>query len=435
MTDLIVLDRTHAAISPSSYARIRKCTASVALSASAPPEAASPYADAGSAAHKLLEVCLQEGLDTFELGGVGNVRVKGRDVPVDHAMLDDVAFCLDWIRCSGVLDGRQLECEVVIPISFAEQYLGRPIYGHADVLARPIPVVVVDAKFGYNPVPASSPQNGLYILGAVLAETKGDLDREGLAGTSVILQPSAGAPDRHEWTFAALRELRDEVIDVCRKVRRKQWEYAHGEWCRFCPALAVCPHLAAVARDSALAKVVPTPELVASGEMSAGELDALLELWDVLELKGKQLNAMAEDYLRYGGRLKTRKLVRKRTVRRWRADKDAEFELKAAGINPYTDPQLISPAEAERRLPPAKQHIVKQLSEKPEGELTIAKAGDKGEAVVVAEALKSALESNVAAGYLAAGRSRTSEAKETQGEAVAGQPAGRAESRKIRTAI
>ena len=78
MSDLIVLDREHASISPSSYARVRACTASVPLSASAPREAASPYADAGSAAHKLLEVCLTEGLDTFELGTVGNIRVQGR---------------------------------------------------------------------------------------------------------------------------------------------------------------------------------------------------------------------------------------------------------------------------------------------------------------------------------------------------------------------
>ena len=406
MTDLIVLDREHAAISPSSYARVRACTASVPLSAAAPPEAASPYADAGSAAHKLLEVCLSEGLDTFELGGVGNVRVGGKDIPVDHDMLDDVSFCLDWIRSSDLLKNRTLECEVVLPLHFAEQYLGRPVYGHADVLARPIPVVVVDAKFGYNPVPASGPQNGLYILGAVLVETKGDLDREGLAGTSVILQPRASRePDTHEWTFAALRELRDEVIDVCRRVRKKQWTYAHGDWCRFCPALAVCPHLAAVARDSALAKVVPTPEMITSGELSAEVLADWLDLADVLEPRFKQLNAVAEDYLLHGGKMRNRKIVTKRTNRRWISEVEAAERLDEEGINPYTDPVLISPAEAERRLPPSKQGIVKELAEKPVGELTVTRMDDARPAVVVAEALKSALESSVAAGYLARTRS------------------------------
>ena len=328
-------------------------------------------------------------------------------MPVTPEMLEAVGFCLDWVRSSDLLEGRVFHVEQQLHLGFVESTLGQPMWGFADVLAPRMPVVVVDAKFGHNPVPASSVQLGLYVLAAVLEETRGSLEQEGLAGTSVILQPAATPQaSTHEWTFAALQELRDEVIDVCRHVRRKDWTYAHGDWCRWCPALAVCPHIAAVARDAALAKVVPTPELIATGEISPTKLDEWLANADVLEMWIKQLNAVAEDYLRRGGRLDTRKLVRKRTVRRWKDEAAAVARLQAADVDPYNVPTVITPAEAERRLPSAKRGIVDQLSEKPEGELTITHMGDSKPAVIVAEALKSALESSVAAGYLARGRSR-----------------------------
>ena len=83
-----------------------------------------------------------------------------------------------------------------------------------------------------------------------------------------MLQPNGqGEPARsHDWTWQDLRDLRDRVIDTLRRIKRNDFTYQFGEHCRWCPATGFCPHLAAVARDHALAMITPTPELVATGE-------------------------------------------------------------------------------------------------------------------------------------------------------------------------
>ena len=150
-------------------------------------------------------------------------------------------------------------------------------------------------------------------------------------GTSVHGHHAAAGGGRTSahphWTWQDLRDLRDRVINLLHRIKRKDFTFKSGEHCRWCPALAVCPHLAAVARDAALAKVVPTPELIATGEVTAAKLDEWLANADVLELWIKQLNAVAEDYLVHGGKLRTRKLVKKRTNRRWIDEAEAVGRL------------------------------------------------------------------------------------------------------------
>ena len=216
------------------------------------------------------------------------------------------------------LAGRELLVEKDVHLRFAEAHLDRPFYGWVDVAAVPIPVTVCDFKSGHTFVPADAVQLGLYLLGLVLDLTDGRLEGDGHVGTTVIMQPRAeGAPVRtHDWTWQDLRDLRDRVINLLHRIKRKDFTFKSGEHCRWCPALAVCPHLAAVARDAALAKVVPTPELIATGEVTAAKLDEWLVNADVLESLIKQLNAVAQDYLIHGGKLRTRKLVKKRTNRR-----------------------------------------------------------------------------------------------------------------------
>jgi Protein of unknown function (DUF2800) len=84
-----------------------------------------------------------------------------------------------------------------------------------------------------------------------------------------------------------------------------------GSWCKWCPSSGVCPGLHATAIDAAAAALAP-PQVVASGELSAAHLDRMLELAPALERLSRQIPVIARAYLLAGGRLQTRKLVKKR---------------------------------------------------------------------------------------------------------------------------
>ena len=405
MTDLASLDRAHSRISPSGFARVEACTASLRLSADRPEAAPGPYALVGTAAHAVLERCLKEGLDTFELGDLAEVQVDGAAIPVDGRMLDGVQIALDAVREKAA--GRRFEVEQTLRLGFAEMYLGEPIWGHADVLIREAPLLVIDYKDGYRRVEADAAQLGLYLLMLAL-EADVALEGEGLAGTTMVVQPNAddGEPVRtHDWTWADLRDLRDRVIFTLRRIKRGDWTFQDGEWCRFCPAAGVCPHLAAVARDAALATIMPTPEMVATGEITAATLADWLDVVDRLDTWSKRVQEVALDYVVHGGVLRDRKLVRKRTTRRWVDDGTAERRLEGLGVDPWQR-KLVTPAEAERRLPKAKRADIDGLTEKPDGELTLASADDLRAGVDVAASFKAALRASVASGFLTQAKER-----------------------------
>ena len=74
-------------------------------------------------------------------------------------------------------------------------------------------------------VAPDSAQLGLYVLGAVLEVDPtlagSSIAPNGHAGTSIIVQPNVndGKVKVHDWTYAALRALRDRVIDTLQRIK------------------------------------------------------------------------------------------------------------------------------------------------------------------------------------------------------------------------
>ena len=100
--------------------------------------------------------------------------------------------------------------EKKVRLSFADQILGSPMFGLVDVATtHGPPWIIADAKFGHNVVEADTIQLALYLL-AIALEAVPELDREGPAGTAVIIQPHARAePVRtFDYSFADLREIK-----------------------------------------------------------------------------------------------------------------------------------------------------------------------------------------------------------------------------------
>jgi hypothetical protein len=401
---IVVVEREHAKISPSGFERAENCTQSVRLSAYAQPRLAGPEARIGTAKHwLLLDKCLTENLETFELGDIETIKVDGHEIKVTDELLDDVQFVLDRVR-EIVPEPRLIEAKV--EFEFADAILDSPLFGYIDVAtAEGPPWIVADAKFGVGLVEADTIQLAIYLL-CLVGRVYPNLDREGLAGTTVIIQPNARAePVRtHDYTFADLREIKRRVIAALTRIKNQEWSYKLGPWCRHCTATGICPHLHAMMRDPALTLISPSPEAVAQGEITREMLEDGLDRAPILEHALKQLYATAEDYMIHGGKLRNQKLVRKRTTRKWINELKAVNELKALGVEPYSF-TVISPAQAEKRLPKGKRGIIEKLSEQPLGELTAAPKNDPKPEVDVVTTLKAALRSRAAAGYLAAAKS------------------------------
>ena len=66
---------------------------------------------------------------------------------------------------------------------------------------------------------------------------------------------------------------------------------------------------------------------------------------------------MAMRYLENGGVLEEAKLVNKRALRKWKDEEAAEEFMKKHGVDPWAPRKLVSPAQAEKRLPKQMKHM------------------------------------------------------------------------------
>jgi hypothetical protein len=296
-----VVERPHARpFSPSGADIALHCTKSVefTLSGTARP---TPHRSAapGSAAHEAFAVCWHRGI---EPSAVPAVWIGQERIELAEQEEAAVAFALAW--CRDRFAGRRVAIERLLRLPWGG------LFGYADLVALDEPLAVLDLKFGWWPIPASSVQLGTYALMLAL-EARRSIEGEGSV-QAIVMQPRSPDPVRiHDWSHAELRELRDRLIDLYDRIRRRDYSYGAGGWCRWCAAAPVCPALAATARDAALAAVAPPP-LVAAGAIDQAKLEAALELAPALEHLARQTRTLAKRYLLAGGRLEQLKLVSKR---------------------------------------------------------------------------------------------------------------------------
>jgi hypothetical protein len=295
-------ERPHSTpFSPSGFTRAEACTKSVELTqtvarAGRPPRTVSREAIFGTVSHEVLAWCLRTG---YPSARVGAVVVGDETVPVTDSMRDMVQVALDEV--ARRLPGRKLLIEARVRLPWG-------IWGFVDVATAAPPLVCLDLKTGFHAVAPSSDQIGLYLL-ALQLELEHTVEGEGTA-VGVIVQPKSDPPvTEHLWSFEQLRALRDRLLALLERLRRQDYTYRAGEWCRWCAVAGECPMLAAVARDAAAADLA-APTLVADGSFGAAALDEALEMAPALEHRTRQVRLLARQYLMGGGKLRTHKLVK-----------------------------------------------------------------------------------------------------------------------------
>ena len=402
----------HAWLSPSGASRWMRCALSATLEKDL-PETSSVFADEGTLAHALGELCLEHGVRADSI-----TELDGKPIPEDMPAF--VQTYVDNIR--QYAEGGELFIEQCLPIS---HITGEPdAHGTSDaVILQPLPdgtyeLQAHDLKYGMG-IEVSADENEQLLMYASGAVEQYDMVYDISLIRLVIHQPRIkSAPT--EWTCT-----RDDLCAFNDRVRyaRLQIDHCATEWealgwprtaegidvvslaygrpsdkaCVFCKAKATCPALKKFATkevfdDFAALDAEPAPEPINVEALGNDGLARAMNATKLIELWIKAVRGAVESKLLAGESVPDWKLVQGRGGNRaWVDEDEAERVLKAARIKAsemYVE-KLISPTQADKLLRDAKPKLwpkIEALITRSEGQPHVAPESDKRPALVIAAA-------------------------------------------------
>jgi len=210
-------------------------------------DSTSEAAELGTAAHKLLELCMRLGewdaskLETAIMNGYG----------VDDDMFEAVQEMLNWVRTwitDRVFEDMRVYSEMEVSLDLA----GYGLTGTADIVLYDRSsgeLVVLDYKHGSGVwVDADgNTQVGLYILAVLELLRSEGLPVKSISG--VICQPRYGGENSErirKWipTAPDLRSLLARAVEAVNLAQQPDPRRTAGSHCKWCPLAATCRELA-----------------------------------------------------------------------------------------------------------------------------------------------------------------------------------------------
>lgn len=379
----------HSKIGASSASRWMNCPGSVRLCENT-VRRSSEYADEGTAAHALAEMCLKK---AFEIND-GKIRpqdaraqigqiVEGQ--PVTEDMAEAVNVYLNEVY-SDYQPGDEQEFEV----RFSLNNLHTGLFGTADrVRYRPSTKTlrITDYKHGAG-VPVEVDDNAqllYYGLGGALR-----MHNRGISKIEIqILQPRCPHADGPIRTavYDAI-DVMDFAADLKEAAIRTEDPNAPlkpGKWCRWCAAAGFCPAIAKQAIETA------STEFGAGIEYDPGELSEAMAKAPMIRQWLKSMDEFAYSEAQAGRIPPGWKIVEKRGSRKWRDDKQALTALKQAGLTEvqiFETPELKSVPSIEKIYGKKNMSELEELIVTESSGTTLAPLSDRRPAVAKATAME-----------------------------------------------
>lgn len=340
------------------------------------PDSSSKYADEGTAAHSVLDMCVQN--DRPALAYLGRrIPVGLKTWEVTQEMAGAVQTALDNIKQivgdGMLLSEQQVNYSTYLAVPKAEAW------GTSDIIAlRADELQVHDYKHGMGvEVDAEeNPQMKLYALGALTVIRA--MGEEPTTVRLVIHQPriksspsewTLSVVDLEDWGLCEARRAVDEQMGAealhaaLGALSPAQWEEVYlrpnEKSCKFCRAKSTCPALRADATRTVFEVVAASPDefdnlkpAEAAKHSDDAWLSKVLQKADLIEDYLKAVRAEVETRLLAGGAVPGFKLVQgKRGNRAWSDEKTAEANLVAiVGDAAYAPRQVITPTQAEKAV-------------------------------------------------------------------------------------
>jgi hypothetical protein len=383
----------HAELGASSSARWLHCPGSVPLARPYLGGGASSYAAEGTVAHTIAQAALaKEPLPP--IGGL--VTVEGHEILITEEMLDAVNVYLDIVR---PLLAKAQDGGVEIRVHISSVPPTAECYGTADFVAivgRKLTVVDLKYGKGVHVHVANNSQALFYALAVV--ET---LHLDGLVDEIeiIICQPRIDGAERQSWTIDIidLWMWRDaKLMPAVQRILDGDQSLQDGPWCRFCPALAICPlkhelamQAAAEIFDDDLSDMNNVDDITCAAVAERLVLALRLEDWI------DKLKEHAALMIHHGEDVPGFKLVEGRSNRKWAGeDADVLRELVERGkFTPkdaerfYKPAELQSPAGVEKTLKrmgrTQTQFLLDGLINKPTGKPSLVPAADPRPAMAI----------------------------------------------------
>lgn len=316
----------HAILSPSSAARWINCPGSVKLSEQVPPAPSSEYAEEGTAAHALAELKLRAEIGEITTRKYAAGLKKARAGQYYCGEMDEATdfykdIVMEHLAAAGP-DG-----ELLIEQRFSLDKWAPESFGTSDAVVIGDGVLeVIDLKYGKGVRVSAkdNPQLRLYALGAAdLFDNLYEFDTVRMT----IIQPRL---DHVSVDTVPLSDLRDWgkffVQPAAYDAISGTGTTAPGDWCRWCPAKAICRKRAD--ENLKLARYdFRDPDL-----LEPGEIGEILKQAEELQRWTADVQAYALQEALDGRHFDGWKLVEGRSVRKYADDLRVAEALQAAGF-------------------------------------------------------------------------------------------------------
>lgn len=322
------MPKYHARLAPSAAARWINCPGSVALSESLPEPPGSEYASEGTHAHMVAEFKLQRATAGLSTRQFNKAMKNAQDSPYWSKVMDDATdFYVDhvlealtaagWPNADLCIEQR-VDFSRWVPEGF----------GTSDsIIVTDGLMEVIDFKYGQGVrVQAkNNPQLRLYALGAYsLFSSLYDMDRIRMT----IIQPRLDHVDTDEISAKELLIWAAEEVAPRARMAVEGTDYtASGDWCRWCPAKAVCRTRAE--KNLELAKM----DFKAPPLLTNEEIGAVLAQAEHLQKWAADVQDYALQQAKAGEHFTGWKLVEGRAVRKYADDLKVAEALQAAGYD------------------------------------------------------------------------------------------------------
>lgn len=367
------------------------CLGSLQLEAKAPPKPPSDYATQGSVLHSAMELLLTaldpesrsyekeyrkalKDLEGQDLGygeewAITAEHIKTKIMPAWHAFIE----VLNTYELDDWFIEQRVSLEAVIPGAF----------GTSDLLAidKERRLHVLDWKFGDGvAVPVEGNMGLAFYAAAAMYDPEPELVDfcKDITGVVMhIVQPRAGA-NQVLWTWETDEDFIEAFVDqadnAMREANKPDAPCKTGDWCRWCAAKPICPAYGALASD-ALSKPPKT--------MTAVELGHYLAIAEQLKSWIDDVYTLAQSELEGGAAVPGWKLVQKRASRSWinEAEVVTLLRRRKVKIDEMYKRTLITPAQAEKKLPKLYSKVLGDLVHSQSSGLTVVSDTDKRAAV------------------------------------------------------